>query len=109
MIIEEGTVIILDDSNRYLLVHEIGEIEGYPNKNYYFAAGVTKNDKINTDDICFIEIEKEGQDIYATKVRKNTELYDILATVESISIATDADPSLKGKITEELEKLEERM
>lgn len=109
MIIEEGTVIMLDDNNRYLLVHEIGDIEGYPNKIYYFAAGVTINDKINTDDICFIEIEKEGQDIYATKVRKNTEIYDILATLESISIATDADPSLKEKVTDYLERLEERM
>lgn len=106
MIIEEGTVINLDDGNRYFLVHEIGEVEGYPNKTYYFSSGVTENDKINTNDICFIEIEKEGSNVYATKVRKNTELYDILATLESISIASDADPSTKNKITEELEKYE---
>lgn len=106
MIIEEGTVLILEGNYRYLLVHEIGELEGHPNKMYYFGAGVTDDEKINIDDVCFIEIEKDEQGYTAMKVEKNTELYDTLAVLESISAATDIDPTLENKIVDELEKYE---
>lgn len=105
MIIEEGTVITLDDNNRYFLVHEIGELDGYPNKTYYFSAGVTPDEKINTNDICYIEIEKDGNDIFATKVVKNTELHDLLITIHSITSAAEENPAIKDKITEAIENL----
>lgn len=106
MIIEEGTVIILDDGNRYFLAHEIGEIEGYPNKMYYFASGVTENDKINTNDICFIEIERDNEGYFATKVKRNTEIYDILNSLEALSTLAEVNPMLKDAITKYIEKLE---
>lgn len=99
MIIEEGTVIILEEGFRYLLIEEIGELKEYPNKTYYFAAGITKNDKINTDDICFIEIEKDGDDIYSTKIAKDSELYETLSAYEVLTLAAIQDPTLKNEIT----------
>lgn len=102
MIIEEGTVIILDGGYRYYLVEEIGQLDEYPNKTYYFAAGITNNDKINTNDICFIEIEKEGKEIYATKVDENSDVYETLSAFEVLSIAVAKNPTLKDSITENL-------
>lgn len=106
MIIEEGTVLILEEDYRYMLLHEIGELEGYPNRTYYFGAGVTKNDKINLDDVCFLEIEKDEEGYTAMKVEKGTELYETLAVLETIDSAVDIDPTQKDKIAAELEKYE---
>ncbi len=105
MIIEEETVIILDDGNQYFLAHEIGELEGYPNKTFYFSVGVTEDEKINIDDICFIQIEKENGEVFATKVPENTELFQVLITLENLAVAVEENPSIKDKITEELENL----
>ncbi len=105
MIIEEETVIILDDGNQYYLAHEIGELEGFPNKTFYFSVGITEDEKINIDDVCFIQIEKENGDIYATKVPQDSEEFDILVTLETLVTAVEEDPTIKDKITEELDKL----
>ena len=107
MIIEEGTVIVLDEGFKYFLADEIGEIEGYPNKTYYFATGVTENEKINTEDICFIEIEKDGENIYATKVAKDSELFEILSGYEVLTVTALEHPSLKNQITNEFEEEQE--
>ena len=107
MIIEEETTIILDNGVRYLLLEELGEIDGYPGKTYYYAAGITKNDKINTNDICFVEIEKENNEVYATKVKKDSELYEILASLEAVSLAIEENPKLISELEQRIEELSE--
>ena len=104
MIIEEGSVITLEGDERYFLADEIGEIDEYPGSTFYFGTGVTKENKLNSNEICFIEIEKDDKGYFATKVENGTKKYDILTTLETLSLTAISHPELKDKITKELEK-----
>lgn len=105
MIIEEGTVIILDNNARYYLVHEIGELEGYEGK-YYFAAGVTENEKLNADDIIFIKITEDEIGPLAERIKENTEIFSVLSCLEITKVLMETIPGYKDKLITELEKIE---
>lgn len=105
MIIEEGTVIILDNNARYYLAHEIGELEGYEGK-YYFSVGVKENEKLNVDDIIFIKITEDEIGPLAERVKENTEIYSVLACLEITNVLMETIPGYKDKLITELEKIE---
>jgi hypothetical protein len=105
MIIEEGTVLILDNDARYYLAHEIGELEGYEGK-YYFAVGVTKNEKLNADDIVFIKITEDDIGPLAERIKENTEEYSLLACLEITNVLMETVPGYRDKLITEIEKIE---
>lgn len=103
MIIEEGTVITLDDNNEYYLAHEIGKIEPTSNKTYYLAAGVVDDVKLNIADTCFIEIEKDNGGYFATKVKTDSEEYKKLTTLEVLYVGGENNPQLQDDILRALD------
>jgi len=105
MIIEEGTEITLANGGRYYLVHEIGELEGYEG-NYFFAAGITKNEKINTNDIAFIRITNNDGKTMAKKIGKNNEIYALLSSLEITSVLMESIPGFKDRLIADLPKLD---
>lgn len=105
MIIEEGTVLILGNGARYYLIHEIGELEGYEGK-YYFAVGVTENEKLNIDDIVFLQIKDNEKGKIAKRIAEDTEIYSILACLEITKVLIDTLPGYKDKFISDLEKIE---
>ena len=105
MIIEEGTVLILGNGARYYLVHEIGELEGYEGE-YYFAVGVTQNEKLNVDDIIFLQIKDTEKGKTAKRIAENTEIYSVLACLEITKVLIDTLPGYKDKLISDLEKVD---
>jgi hypothetical protein len=105
MIIEEGTVLILGNGARYYLIHEIGELEGYEGE-YYFAIGVTENEKVNVDDIVFLQIRQTENGPIAKRLAENTEIYSVLSCLEITKVLIDTIPGYKDKLITDLEKIE---
>lgn len=105
MIIEEGTVLILGNGARYYLVHEIGELEGYEGE-YYFAIGVTENEKLNVDDIIFLQIKTTENGKTAKRIEENTEIYSVLACLEITKVLLDTIPGYRDRLITDLEKIE---
>ena len=105
MIIEEGTVLILGNGARYYLVHEIGELEGYEGE-YYFAAGVTEDEKLNVDDIVFLQIRKTENGTIAKRLEENTEIYSVLSCLEITKVLIDTIPGYKDSLIKDIEKIE---
>lgn len=107
MIIEEGYVIELENNTKYYLAQEIGELEGHEGKTYFFAVGITKNKKFNSNDITFLEIEEENGEYSVSKVPEETELYQDLSCLESVMVAANSVPGFKAKLEEQLSLIEE--
>lgn len=105
MIIEEGTVLILGNGARYYLVHEIGELEGYEGE-YYFAAGVTENEKLNVDDVIFLQIKTTENGKTAKRIEENTEIYSVLSCLEITKVLLDTIPGYRDRLITDLEKIE---
>lgn len=105
MIIEEGTVLILANGARYYLVHEIGELEGYEGE-YYFAAGVTENEKLNVDDVIFLQIKTTENGKTAKRIEENTEIYSVLSCLEITKVLLDTIPGYRDRLITDLEKIE---
>ncbi len=105
MIIEEGTVLILGNGARYYLAHEIGELEGYEGE-YYFAVGVTPNEKLNVDDIVFLQIKDTENGKTAKRIEKNTEIYSVLACLEITKVLIDSIPGYRDRLISDIEKIE---
>ena len=105
MIIEEGTVLILGNGARYYLVHEIGELEGYEGE-YYFAVGVTENEKLNIDDIVFLQIKDTENGKTAKRLAENTEIYSVLSCLEITKVLIDTIPGYKDRLIKDIEKIE---
>lgn len=96
--IKEGTVIILENQARYYLLHEIGKLEGYGDNIYYYAVGVTKSDKLNINDVIFLEhYQRDGKNI-AKRVGQGTELYRLLSCLEATKILIDSLPGYADKL-----------
>ena len=105
MIIEEGTVLILGNGARYYLAHEIGELEGYEGE-YYFAVGVTKNEKLNVDDIVFLQIKDTEKGKTAKRIEENTEIYSVLSCLEITKVLMDTIPGYKDKLIRDINRIE---
>ncbi len=105
MIIEEGTVLILGNGARYYLAHEIGELEGYEGE-YYFSVGVTPNEKLNVDDIVFLQIKDTENGKTAKRIEENTEIYSVLACLEITKMLLDSIPGYRDRLISDIEKIE---
>ena len=105
MIIKEGTVIILANTARYYLAHDIGELEGYEGR-FFFAIGVTSDDKLNADDITFIRITEDEIGPIAEKLAENTEEYSVLACLEITKALIETVPGYRDRLIRDIEKIE---
>ena len=106
MIIEEGSVITLGNGAEYILAHEIGELEGLEGK-YYFSVGITQNDKLNIDDITFLQIRETENGPIAKNLEKTSEIYQMLACLEITKILIESLPGYKNKLANEFKKVEQ--
>lgn len=106
MIIEEGSVITLGNGAEYILAHEIGELDGFEGK-YYFSVGVTPNNKLNIDDITFLQIRDTENGPVAKNLEKTSQIYQMLACLEITKILIESLPSYKNKLATEFKRIEE--
>lgn len=103
---EEKKVITLSNDGKYLLLHDLGEIDGIEGERFFFAMGVTPDYDLDTDDIIFLSTYKRnGQDI-VKKVSEDSEVYKILSYLEVVTTAMDNIPGYKKQLEEEIEKLQ---
>ena len=105
MIIEEGTVIILENGARYYLAHEIGELDDIEGK-FYFSVGVLEDERININDITFLQITEDEEGIIATNLEKTSPIYGALACLEVTKVLMDNIPGYKDKLISELERID---
>ena len=104
---EEKKVITLSNDGKYLLLHDLGQIEEVGNERFFFAIGVTPDYDLDTDDIIFLSTyKKNGQDI-VKKVSENSEVYKMLSYLEVVTTAMENIPEYKKQLEEEIEKLKE--
>ena len=108
MVIEEGIIIKLEDDFEYLIIKDIGELTGYPGKKYYLAAGLTPDEKIKTNDIIYIALEKDGEDYFVSKVEEQTEIHDLLNFIDVLETIIEEHPELEKTIMNLLDKYEEK-
>ncbi len=103
---EEKRVITLSNGGKYLLIHEIGELEENDGKRYFFAMGVTPDYDLDTEDTLFLCTFKENGEDIVTKVSESTDLYKELSMLEIVSTLMDNVSGYKEQLREEIEKLE---
>lgn len=104
---EEKKVITLSNDGKYLLLHDLGQIDGIENERFFFAIGVTPDYDLDTDDIIFLSTyKKNGQDI-VKKVSENSEVYKVLSYLEVVTTAMENIPGYKKQLEEEIAKLKE--
>lgn len=106
MVIEEGTIIKLEDDFEYLIIEDFGELSEYPGKKYYLAVGLTPDEKIKINDVIYIALEKDGEDYYISKVEEKTEIHDLLNLVDLLKDIIEEHPELEKTIYELLDKYE---
>ncbi len=101
--IKENNVITIDSGERYLLLHNLEEIEG---KNYYYAIGVKDDDSLDETDVVFFEVTEEDGSEYVEKVDPTSEIYKTLTAIEYIDSRIDEDPSYEEKLDEFVTSIE---
>ena len=106
MVIEEGIIIKLEDDFEYLIIKDIGEIEEYRGKKYYLAVGLTPDEKIKTNDVIYIALEKENEDYFVSKVEEKPEIHDLLNFVDLLETIVEEHPELEKAIYDLLDKYE---
>lgn len=105
MIIEEGSVITLGNDAEYILAHDLGEIDGYEGK-FFFSVGVTKNNKLNIDDITFLQIRDTEEGPVAKNLEKNSEIYALLSCLEITNMLIESLPGYKDKFVSDFKRIE---
>ena len=100
---KENNVITIDSGERYLLLHNLEEIEG---KNYYYAIGVKDDDSLDETDVVFFEVTEEDGAEYVEKVNPTSEIYKTLTAIEYIDSRIDEDPSYEEKLDEFVASIE---
>ena len=103
---EEKKVITLSNDGKYLLLHDLGEIDGIENERFFFAMGVTPDYDLDTEDVIFLSTYKRDSQDIVKKVSENSELYKILSYLEVVSTAMDNIPGYKKQLEEEIKKLQ---
>ena len=104
MIIEEGSVITLGNGAEYILVHNLGEVDGFEGK-FFFSVGVTPNEKLNVDDITFLQIRDTENGPIAKNLEKNSEIYSLLSCLEITDMLIENLPGYKDKFVNEFIKM----
>lgn len=105
MILEEQRLITLSNDGRYLLVNDLGEIEGEEGKRFFLAIGVTPDYDLDISDIIFLETFKENDETVVTRVNEGTELYNTLSFLEVVSTAMENIPDYKEQLAKEINRL----
>lgn len=95
--IKENMIITLETGGRYLLLHEINEID---NKKYYYAVGVTEDDDINQKDTVFFEAEEENGESSVTMVDPASDIYKALTAIELFDSKVEDDPRFEARLDE---------
>lgn len=95
--LKENNVITLDSGERYLLLHELENVEG---KNYFYAIGVQDDDNLDKDDLQFFEVSIEDGEELVEVVDPETELFKTLTAIEFIDSKIDEDPSYEKYLDE---------
>lgn len=104
---QEKKVITLSNDGKYLLLHDLGEMDGFEGQKFFYAVGVTPDYELDPEDFVFLSTYKrDGQDI-VKKVSENTELYKTLSLLEVVSVAMDNIPGYQKQLEEELSKMEQ--
>lgn len=101
MMLKENNVITLDSGERYLLLHELENVEG---KNYFYAIGVQDDDNLDKDDLQFFEVSIEDGEELVEVVDPETELFKTLTAIEFIDSKIDEDPSYEKYLDEIMNK-----
>lgn len=105
MILEEKRLITLSNNGKYLLVNDLGEIEGEEGKRFFFAIGVTPDYDLDITDIIFLATFQENGETVVTRVDEGTELYNALSYLEVVATAIESIPEYKQQLIEEINKL----
>lgn len=105
MILEEKRIITLSNDGKYLLVNDLGEIEGEEGKKFFFAIGVTPDYELDINDIIFLATFQKNGETVVTRVDEGTEIYNTLSYLEVVSTAMENIPEYKQQLIEELNKL----
>lgn len=101
--LKENNVITLDNGERYLLLHNLENIN---DKNYYYAIGVKNDDDLDKDDLVFFEVSIEDGEELVEKVDQNSELFKTLTAIEFIDSKLDEDPSYEKYLDEFIKDME---
>lgn len=104
MILEEGTIITLEDNFEYIIVQELEKIEEYPENKYYFAAGITEDEKIKLNDLIFLRVEREEEDYFASKVDEKSEEFEFLITTTVLNAILEEHPELEEPLIAAFDK-----
>lgn len=105
--LEEKKVITLSNDGKYLIIHKIGKLDNEPDKEYFFAIGVTPDWDLDIDDTVFLCTYKENGVDLVTKVREESTLYKELSVLEIMSTIMDNVSGYKEQLKKEIEKMEE--
>ncbi len=92
---KENIIITLETGARYLLLHELNDIDG---KNYFFAVGITDDDSLDEKETVFFEVTTENGEELVEKVDPESDLYKTLITIEYADSRLDEDPSFAPKL-----------
>lgn len=104
---QEKKVITLSNNGKYLLLHDLGELDGFEGQKFFYAVVVTPDYEIDKDDFIFISTYKKNNQDIVKKVSENTDLYKTLSLLEVVSVAMDNIPGYQKQLEEELAKLEQ--
>ena len=103
---KEKRVITLSNGGKYLLIHDIGELDKEDGKRYFFAMGVTPDYDLDPDDTLFLCTYKENSEDIVMKVDEDTSLYHDLTVFENISAIIDNIPSYREQLKKEVTKIQ---
>lgn len=103
---KEENIITLDNGARYLLLHDLDEIDG---KRFFYAVGITPDDDIDSEDSLFFEVFEEDGETSVEKVDPESEVYKTLLTIELVDASLEADvPGVKEQVEQFVEDMEAR-
>ena len=74
-----NTIITLDNQERYMVLNQTS----YENQDYYLVMGMDGNNEVISSKVAIFSSEKEGNDLYVTKVEDNDLLVKITNLLKS--------------------------
>jgi len=102
---KEKRIITLSNGGKYLLLHDMGELEGFEGRKFFFAIGVTPDYDLDREDVIFLSTyQLNGKDM-VQRVSESSKEYQTLSLLEVVSTAMENIPNYKAQLEEELEKL----
>ncbi len=94
---KEDNVITLANGGRYLLLHNLGDVDG---KNYFYAVGMSPDNEIEADDNLFFEVTENDGNTIVVKVDESSDTYKKLLTIELVDSTLENFPNFADKVEE---------